>query len=357
MPIDPPDYLPSGKNIGDWENHVLKMVKKFADGKMPDTDDESEIDDVPHGWYFTGWMSFRLFGPKPLCEDVSFVRLFDNGDNLSQLNGSEKKKMGRTHQRQEEKKSKDNSRDDEAGTSIVAGTSIGRRGIPLSQEIGIVNIAQNLASAKERKESGVIDSLLCRLGHVEQSIMSLGDRFDKAIDREFSTAIIDSIHQEREDAKEQKKTLNEKIDALQANTNETSDEWAFVESFLQPIIKKTQTERVSDTAKTRKKNDSNAATAATNKKSRTDGVSEAVKTRTETDSNAATAANTCRCPIPNCAETLDIPTHKCHRVGCDLTMHNLCAQRENFTSDINELDMYCSLVHKNEQEGKKNNDK
>ena len=187
--------------------------------------------------------------------------------------------------------------------------------------------------------------------------MSLGDRFDKAIDREFSTAIIDSIHQEREDAKEQKKTLNEKIDALQANTNETSDEWAFVESFLQPIIKKTQTERVSDTAKTRKKNDSNAATAAMNKKSRMDGVSEAAKTRTETDSNAATAANSCRCPIPNCAETLNIPTHKCHRVGCDLTMHNLCAQRENFTSDINELDMYCSLVHKNEQEGKKNNDK
>ena len=89
-----PDYLPSGKNIGDWENHGLKMVKKFANGKMPDTDDESEIDDVPHGWYFTGWMSFRLFGPKPLCEDVSFVRLFDNGDNLSQLNGSEKKKNG-----------------------------------------------------------------------------------------------------------------------------------------------------------------------------------------------------------------------------------------------------------------------
>jgi len=26
----PPDFLPSGKNIGDWENHVLKSVKRFG---------------------------------------------------------------------------------------------------------------------------------------------------------------------------------------------------------------------------------------------------------------------------------------------------------------------------------------
>jgi len=143
------------------------------------------------------------------------------------------------------------------------------------------------------------------------------------MDKDFSKDIINGIHKEREEAKEQKKALNKKIDDLQVNTNGTSDEWAFVENFLQPLIKKTRTEPVSDAAKTRKEN----------------------------DSNAATAANTCRCPIPNCAETLNVPTHKCHHEGCDLKMHNLCAQRENFTSDINELDMYCSLVHKNEQEG------
>ena len=48
------------------------------------------------------------------------------------------------------------------------------------------------------------------------------------------------------------------------------------------------------------------------------------------------------CCIPGCTWSKNVPDHRCYRESCTNLVHNLCAQANNLTDDVHDLNMYCS---------------
>lgn len=48
------------------------------------------------------------------------------------------------------------------------------------------------------------------------------------------------------------------------------------------------------------------------------------------------------CDIVGCQWSALVPDHPCYGVDCHKYCHNLCAQSNKLTSEVNELNMYCS---------------
>ena len=140
----PPDFCPSGKNLDDFEKHVLTKMRNentIVLDEENDADDSNEIE-LPRGWLFRGWWAFRAFGPRPLSKDrLSLLNHFKSGDNLSDLSSDEKKTMGRKHARL--KAAAERTRRREAATAATPQS--------FANNVAVAHLARDVALEKIKK--------------------------------------------------------------------------------------------------------------------------------------------------------------------------------------------------------------
>jgi hypothetical protein len=161
----------SGISEDEVKNKLLDTMYIELNGKSDVVNIDEDNDDIPrdtpdtivvppgkkrpHGWFFTGWFAFCLFGPF-VCENQR-ITIFEKGGNLQ----DNLKINGRAAKREFEKKESESARDSDDRNV---------RGLSHSMKAGIAGFQMKDKELKQQNKDSTIIALNCRIQNIQKSI-------------------------------------------------------------------------------------------------------------------------------------------------------------------------------------------
>lgn len=226
--LDSNNNLPSGNNLEDYLDHVLREMynnhfKKTKDDLVQDVDDDTESLNndkkeaenqeenssvPPSGWFFKGFWAFYLFGPFPKDNELSTLLTINDLSDFY----TNKTVVGRQHARSKraaESTAGDNPSKAESTSKIP---SPFKRGLSVRDRLTATTIAQASDDQKMRKNEQHVLLLTRYIDSLHKSLELAYRRAERTGDYSIADNLEARIEQKRQE-----------MDKIEQNITETGD--------------------------------------------------------------------------------------------------------------------------------------